>query len=95
MKSIKSKALFLGLSLFAFSAIHAQDTTNTPKPDTTNAPKPDTTRPDTTKAPGATTLVNFNRSDKGSATFSAASFVMINDNKLAAKLEANDDKRVS
>jgi len=90
MKSIKSKALFVGLSLFAFTAIHAQDTTNTPKPDTTKAPKPDTT-----KTSGATSMLNVNKSDNASATFSAASFVMINDNKLAAKLEANDDKRVS
>ena len=90
MKSIKSKALFVGLSLFAFTAIHAQDTTNTPKPDTTKAPKPDTT-----KTSGATSMLNVKKSDNASATFSAASFVMINDNKLAAKLEANDDKRVS
>ncbi|MEP6467402.1 MAG: hypothetical protein ABJB05_13925 [Parafilimonas sp.] len=90
MKSIKSKTLILGLSLFAFSAIHAQDTTKTPKPDTTQAPKADTT-----KAPGATTMVNFNSSDNASATFCTATFVMINENKLAAKLEANDDKRIA
>jgi hypothetical protein len=88
MKSIKSKALFLGLSLFAFTAIHAQDTTNTPKPDTTQSPRPDTTKRDTTKA--NLTMVKHNVSN----TFSATSFVMINDNKLAAKLEANDDKRI-
>jgi hypothetical protein len=85
MKSIKSKALFLGLSLFAFSAIHAQDTTNTPKPDTTKPPKPDTTKN------VSVNMVKHNASN----TFSATSFVIINDNKLAAKLEANDDKRIS
>jgi hypothetical protein len=85
MKSIKSKALFLGLSLFAFSAIHAQDTTNTPKPDTTKPPKPDTTKN------VSVSMVKHNAFN----TFSATSFVIINDNKLAAKLEANDDKRIS
>ena len=85
MKSIKSKALFLGLSLFAFSAIHAQDTTNTPKPDTTTAPKPDTTK----KA--SVIVIKSNAAN----AFAFTSFVMINDNKLAAKLEANDDKRIS
>jgi len=85
MKSIKSKALFLGLSLFAFSAIHAQDTTNTPKPDTTKPPKPDTTKN------VSVSMVKHNAFN----TFSATSLVIINDNKLAAKLEANDDKRIS
>lgn len=82
MKSIKSKALFFGLSLFAFTAIHAQDTTTTPKPDTTK-PKTD-----------STVMVNLNKVNSEKTAMVSKSFVMINDKKAAAKLEAIDNKKV-
>ncbi|HEY5369228.1 MAG TPA: hypothetical protein VIJ75_09570 [Hanamia sp.] len=78
MKSIKSKALFFGLSLFAFTAIQAQTT--------------DTTKTDTTKH--STVMVNLNRLNSENSAVLTSSFVMINDNKLAAKLEAIDSKKV-
>jgi len=43
MKSMKLKAIFLGLSICAFSATFAQDTTGKPKTDTTKLPKHDST----------------------------------------------------
>jgi len=81
MKSIKSKALFFGLSLFAFTAIQAQTT------DTTKTPKPDTTK-------HSTVMVNFKKVNSENSAVLSSSFVMINDNKLAAKLEAIDSKKV-
>ena len=83
MKALKSKALFFGLSLFAFTAINAQST------DTTKAPK-DTTKPKT----DSTVMVNLNKVNSENTAVLATSFVMINDNKLAAKLEAIDSKKV-
>lgn len=81
MKSIKSKALFFGLSLFAFTAIHAQST--------------DTTKTDTTKPKkDSTVMVNFNKVNSENTATLTTSFVMINDNKLTAKLEAIDSKEV-
>ncbi|HET7116739.1 MAG TPA: hypothetical protein VFI29_09620 [Hanamia sp.] len=82
MKAIKSKALFFGLSLFAFTAIQAQDTTTTPKPDTTK-PKKD-----------STVMVNFNKVNSENTAIVTTSFVTINDNKAVAKLEAIDNKKV-
>lgn len=82
MKAIKSKALFFGVSLFAFTAIHAQDTTNSPRRDTTK-PKRDTT-----------VMVNLNKVNCDNTTMVSTSFVRINDNKAAAKLEAIDNKQV-
>lgn len=85
MKSIKSKALFFSLSLFAFTAINAQstDSTETPKPDTTK-PKKDTT-----------VMVNLNKvNSEKTAVLNTSSFAIINDNKLAAKVEAIDSKKV-
>lgn len=81
MNAIKSKTLFFGLSLFAFTAINAQstDTTKTPKPE----PKKD-----------STVMVNFNKVNSGNTATLTTSFVMINDNKLTAKLEAIDSKEV-
>ena len=81
MKSIKSKALFFGLSLFAFTAIQAQST------DTTKTPKTDTTK-------DTTVMVNFNKVNSENSIVLTTSFVMINDNKLTAKLEAIDSKKV-
>jgi hypothetical protein len=83
MNAIKSKALFAGLSMFAFTAIHAQDTTTTPKPDTTK-PKTDTT----------VMIKSVQLNSEKTATLNP-SFVMINDNKAVAKLEAIDNKKVS
>ena len=81
MKSIKSKALFFGLSLFAFTAINAQST--------------DTTKTDTTKPKKDTTvMVNLNKVNSEKTATLTTSFVMINDNKLTAKLEAMDSKEV-
>ncbi|HUZ58450.1 MAG TPA: hypothetical protein VMU83_06690 [Hanamia sp.] len=81
MKSIKSKALFFGMSLFAFTAIQAQTT------DTTKTPKPDTTK-------NSTVMVNFKNVNSENSAVLSSSFVMINDNELAAKLEAIDSKKV-
>jgi hypothetical protein len=83
MNAIKSKALFAGLGMFAFTAIHAQDTTTTPKPDTTK-PKTDTT----------VMIKSVQLNSEKTATLNP-SFVMINDNRAAAKLEAIDNKKVS
>jgi len=81
MKSIKSKALFFGLSLFAFTAINAQST--------------DTTKTDTIKPKKDTTvMVNLNKVNSENTATLTTSFVMINDNKLTAKLEAIDSKEV-
>lgn len=80
MNAIKSKALFAGLSMFAFTAIHAQDTTTTPPPDTTK-PKPDTT-----------VMMNINKVSSEHKAMLTTSFVMINDNRVAAKLEAIESK---
>lgn len=82
MKTIKSKSLFFGVALFAFTAVHAQDTTKNPKPDTTK-PKKDTT-----------VMVNLKKVNRESTAMIATSFVMINDNKVAAKVEAIDNKKV-
>ena len=110
MKSIKSKALFFGVSLFAFTAIHAQET---PKKDTTE-PKKDTTvmvnlnkvnyestamvttsKADTTEPKKDTTvMVNPNKVNRESTPVVTTSFAMINDNKVAAKLEAIDNKKL-
>lgn len=43
MKSTQLKAVFLGLSCFAFASTFAQDSPSTPKPDTTQLPKHDST----------------------------------------------------
>ncbi len=84
MKKIKSKALMLGLSCFAFSATFAQDSPRTPKPDTTQLPKHD-----------STVMVKSHLDNSARKTFNAAtSFVMINDNKLAAKKELVTDTKV-
>lgn len=82
MNSIKSKALFAGLSMFAFTAIHAQDTTKTPQSDTTK-PKTD-----------STVMIHLNRVSSENTAMVSTSFVMINDNKAAAKLEVIDNKKV-
>lgn len=84
MKAIKSKALFFGLSLFAFTAIHAQST------DTSKTPKPDTTKPKT----DSTAMVNFNKVNSQNTAMLTSSFVAINDNKLTAKLEAIERRGV-
>lgn len=82
MKSIKSKSLFFGLSLFAFTAIHAQDSTKTPKPDTIKH-KTD-----------STVLINLNKVNSENTAMVNKSIVMINDTRAAAKLEAIDNKKV-
>jgi hypothetical protein len=84
MNAIKSKALFVGLSLFAFTAIHAQDT------DTSKTPQPDTTKPKT----DTTVMVNVTKVNRENTAMLTKSFVMINDNRLAAKMEAIDSKEV-
>lgn len=84
MNAIKSKALFFGLSLFAFTAINAQST------DSTKTPKPDTSKP----KKDSTVMVNFNKVNSENTATLTTSFVMINDNKLTAKLEAIDSKEV-
>ena len=141
MKTIKSKVLFFGVGLFAFTAIHAQETpkkdTTEPKKDTTvmvnlnkvnhestailteskadtTEPKKDTTsmvnlnkvnhessamvttsKTDTTQPKKDTTvMVNLNKVNRESTSIVATSFVMINDNKAAAKLEAIDNKKL-
>ena len=43
MNFTKLKAVFLGLSCFAFASTFAQDSPKTPKPDTTKWPKHDST----------------------------------------------------
>ena len=53
MNSTKLKAVFLGLSCFAFASTFAQDSPKTPKPDTTKWP-----RHDSTGISGATTHSN-------------------------------------
>ena len=84
MKKIKSKALMLGLSCFAFSATFAQDSPRTPKPDTTKAPRHD-----------STVMVKSHLDTSSPKTFNATtSFVMINDNKLAAKKEVVTDTKI-
>lgn len=82
MKAIKSKALIFGLSLFAFTAIQAQDTTTTPQPDTTK-PKTD-----------STVMINLKKVSSENTAMVTTSFVMINDTKAAAKLEAIDNKKM-
>lgn len=82
MKSIKSKSLFFGLSLFAFTAIHAQDTTKTPKPDTTK------------NKTDSTVMINLNKVSSENTAIVSKSFVMINDTRAAAKLEAIDNKKM-
>ncbi|HEY5368334.1 MAG TPA: hypothetical protein VIJ75_05015 [Hanamia sp.] len=82
MNAIKSKVLFAGLSMFAFTAIHAQDTSKTPQPDTTK-PKKDTT-----------VMINLTKVSNEKAAIVNASFVMINDNKAAAKMEAIESKKM-
>lgn len=82
MNTMKTKALLASLGMFAFTAIHAQDTTKTPKPDTTQ-PKKDTT-----------VMVNLNKVNSANTAMFTTSFAMINDNRVAAKLEAIDSKKV-
>jgi len=134
MNAIKSKVLFAGLSMFAFTAIHAQDTSKTPQPDTTKPKKDttvminlnkvgnentvmlDTTKPkkdttvminltkvsnentamlDTTKPKKDTTvMINLTKVSNEKAAIVNASFVMINDNKAAAKMEAIESKKM-
>jgi hypothetical protein len=84
MNSIKSKALCLGLGMFAFSAIYAQDTPKTPKPDTTQAPKHD-----------STTMVKYNHFTNAADQLATTSFLMINDTKSAAKKESMEKKKLS
>ena len=79
---MKSKAFFLALSCFAFSAAFAQDTPKTPKPDTTKWPKHDSS------------LVKhiIQPVKPGNSTFNATTLFMINnENKLAAKKESTND----
>ncbi len=84
MKNIKSKALFLGLSCFAFSATFAQDSPRTPRPDTTKSPRHD-----------STVMVKSHFDNSLRTTFNAAtSFVMIDDNKLVAKKEVIADTKI-
>ncbi len=74
---MKSKAFFLALSCFVFSATFAQDSPKTPKPDTTKRPKHD-----------STTVKHNIQPAKAATTIDATtSFIMINENKLAAKKE--------
>lgn len=84
MNAIKTKALFAGLSMFAFTAIHAQTT------DTSATPKPDTTKPskDTTVMIRPMNLKNENTAMMNS------SFTMISEQKAAAKVEAIDRKKM-
>ncbi|MEO8763058.1 MAG: hypothetical protein ABI416_02170 [Ginsengibacter sp.] len=84
MKSMKLKAIFLGLSLCAFSATFAQDTTGTPKTDTTKLPKHDSTSMVIPHSNG--NLLSFQ------ANVSNALLVS-NVNKAEAKIEAIKDEK--
>ena len=86
MKSTKLKAIFLGLSLCAFSATFAQDdTTGKPKTDTTKLPKHDSTSMVIPHSNG-----NLLSSNVNAINASLTSLV----NKAEAKIEAIIDEKV-
>ena len=84
MKSMKLKAIFLGLSLCAFSATFAQDTTGKPKTDTTKLPKHDSTSMVIPHSNGNLLSVNVNAINASLAGY---------ENKAEAKIEAIIDEK--
>ena len=82
MNSTKLKAVFLGLSCFAFAATFAQDSPKTPKPDTTKSPKHDSI--------SMSSAMMYGRSIGYSVKMLNASFTK-NEDIVALKKEAEDE----
>ena len=82
MKSTQLKAVFLGLSCFAFASTFAQDSPKTPKPDTTKMPKHDST--------SLSSATMHSNSVSYSAKMLNSSFTK-NENIVALKNEAEDE----